>query len=301
MNTTTKALRPKFLVTGASGLSGSIVVDEFIRQNIPVRVLVRDRRKVSKLENPPGVEIFEGDMMDAHSLSGVFDGIEKALMISSANEKMVETQQCFIDAAQQAGLPHLIKYSGFDTGIGFNGQNFIAQVQHAKAEDHLASSRMDWTILRVSQFMQFYLPGTRTGVTLEQNALILPIEDARLAPVDIEDVARIVAGIMTGTGHERKIYEISGPDAMNMREACDIISRVTGRQIEYRHISLEDYINMFEAMGIPEYPKRVISELSRERRKCIDSHIWLDTHRQLNVRPTNFAEFIYKHKSVFEN
>lgn len=301
MSTHSQSIKPIYLVTGASGISGSIVVNEFIKQHIPVRILVRDRKKVAALENRPTVEIHEGDMSDDSTLTGLFDGIEKALLISSSDEKMVETQQSFIDSAKKAGLPHLIKYSGYDTGIGFSGQNFIAQAQHAKAEDHLVDVGINWTILRIAQFMQFYLPGAPTGVTLEKNALILPIEDGKLAPVDIEDVAKICVGVMTSSGHERKIYEISGPDAMTMDEACEIITRVTGRKIDYQRIPLEEYTHILVAMGISEYSKQVITTLSKERRKCIDSHIWTDTHRLLNVRPTNFAEFIYKHKHVFTN
>jgi uncharacterized protein YbjT (DUF2867 family) len=96
------------------------------------------------------------------------------------------------------------------------------------------------------------------------------------------------------------VYEVSGPDAMNMKQACEIISRVTGKKIDYVNISLQEYKDILVSMNVPEFFIRVLTELSKERKKCIESHIWLDTHKLLGIRPTNFAEFIYKNKSVFD-
>ena len=127
MNTPNKKLKASVLVTGVSGLSGSLVIKEFVKQNIPVRALVRNRVKVKEFEGYANVEVYEGDMLIPQTLRAVFHGIEKALMISFSDEKTIDTQQCFIDTAKEAGVPHVIKYSGADSGIGFNSQNFIAQ------------------------------------------------------------------------------------------------------------------------------------------------------------------------------
>jgi uncharacterized protein YbjT (DUF2867 family) len=167
--------KPKTLVTGASGLSGAIIIQEFIKQNLPVRALVRNRQKVKHFEQYPNVDIYEGDMFDAASLKDAFAGIEKVLMISSSDSKMVETQRYFIDCVKEAGVPHLIKYSGADSGVGFNARNFVSQDAHEQVEDYLVDSGLKWTIIRPSQFMQFYLPKKPTGVNLEKNALLLPI------------------------------------------------------------------------------------------------------------------------------
>jgi uncharacterized protein YbjT (DUF2867 family) len=65
-------------------------------------------------------------MLNADTLQTALNGVTKVLMISSAIEKMVETQEAFIDAARNAGVRHIIKFSGAESGIGFNSQNFKA-------------------------------------------------------------------------------------------------------------------------------------------------------------------------------
>jgi uncharacterized protein YbjT (DUF2867 family) len=212
---------------------------------------------------------------------------------------MVKTQQTFIDAAIRAGVRHIIKYSGAESGIGFNAQNFQPTRQHENIEDYLVNAGVAWTLLRPSQFMEVYLPGSPTGINLPQEALVLPIESARLSPVSIEDVAKVCAGLLTQNGHEGKIYEMTGPDALSMSEVCEILTEALGKKIAYQPIPMETYGQLLMNLGIPGEISRHLIDLSRERRKCIGSHVKLDTHQRFNVRPTNFAEFVYRNRPVF--
>lgn len=289
-----------FLITGATGLSGSILIQELIRQQIPVRALVRNRAKGHELEHYPDVEIYEGDMLQPDTLRAALDGVEKAVLISSAFEDMVNTQQMFIDAAVQAGVQHIIKYSGAEAGIGFNAQNFQPTRQHENIEDYLINSGVAWTIVRPSQFMEVYLPGSPTGVDPQRNVLVLPIQAARLVPVSIEDVAKVITKLLVETGHDGKIYEMTGPDALTMPEACAILSEVIGRPITYVNISMEEYQQGLISMGVPADIASHLIDLSKERRKCTTANIRLATHQLFGIRPTNFAQFIYKHASAFQ-
>jgi uncharacterized protein YbjT (DUF2867 family) len=300
MSTTNAAgTRPSILVTGSTGWSGSLVLRALAARNVPVRALVRDPRKARVVAGYPNVEICIGDMLDHESLRDALHGVDRALMISSAADRMVETQESFIAAARATGVRHVIKYSGADSGIGFNSQNFVAERQHQNLEDVLVGSGLEWTILRPCQFMQFYLPGTLTGVDLDERSLTLPIGDAQLAPVDIDDVAEVCVGLLTEDGHEGRIYEMTGPDAMTMADTCAIISRVTGRGFAYQPVSLDEYAAALRAKGLPDVVVQILSEISRERAKCVESHVKLSTHHRFGVRPTNFAEFVYKNLDAF--
>jgi uncharacterized protein YbjT (DUF2867 family) len=291
----------QIMITGASGLSGRIIVDTFIKRNIPLRILVRDKKKVSRFLPYQNLEICVGDLLKPETYKNALTGINKVLLISSAVERMTETQQTFIDVAKANGVPHVIKFSGADSGVGFLSHKFIAQKEHEDIEDYLINSGVNWSIIRPSQFMQMYLPGAPTGVDLSTGTLTLPIKKGKLSPVDIEDVAGICVRLLTENGHENKIYEMTGPDALDMEEACNIISAVLGRRIAYNDIGLDDYETMLLNRGIPKDRVSILTQISKQRMKCIDSHIKLDAHRHFEVRPTNFAEFIYKNIKAFSN
>lgn len=292
-------MKNNILITGITGPSGLRIVQEFIHHKVNVKALVRNRGKAAVFENNPYVTLLDGDMTDMESSLTALAGIDKVLMISSARDDLYKTQTTFTNYAKAAGVKHILKYSGSDSGVGFVGHNFIAQREHQDVETYVVDSGLDWTIVRPSQFMEFYLPGYPTGVTLKENALILPIGKGKLSPVAIDDVAKACFKIMTEDGHEGKIYEMTGPDAFDMNEACEIISAATGLSIVYKSISLNDYALLFEKIGLKGKPVQILLQLSKERAKCTESHIHLGTHRQMKIRPTNFSEFIYRNRYMF--
>src|SRR5262245_51812146 len=100
------------LVAAGSGLAGSAVIREFVRNRRPVRALVRSRASARAWAAFPTVELAEGDMSRPETLTGALSGVERVLLVSSPNEQMVETQTAFIDAAKKAGVRHIVKFSG---------------------------------------------------------------------------------------------------------------------------------------------------------------------------------------------
>ena len=294
-----KQKEAKVLITGASGLSGSIVVNEFLSQNISIRILVRNPDKVKHLKNNDNVDIFVGDLLKPETYSAALQGVDKALLISSAFEDMVSTQKTFIDAARKAGVSHIVKYSGGCSQIGFIARKFLPMIEHEDIEDYLVNSGLKWTIVRPDQFMEYYLPMTPTGVDLKTDSLILPYNNSKVAPVAITDVAKVCVKILMEDGHENRIYDITGPDAIVMEEACAIISEAIKRKITFNDISLADYEKMLSGMGVQGKTLEILMQISKERRKCIDATIRLDTHKLFGVRPTNFAEFMYRNAAAF--
>ena len=142
------------LLTGATGVAGSFIANEFVRHREPVRILVRDRTKATGLEKVPTLEIVEGDMSKPDSLGSALDGIDRALMISGPLMDMVDTQCAFIDACKSAGVQHVIKFSGLDAR---SETTFPFGLMHKEIEEYLEKSGLAWTQLRPTGFMQEYL------------------------------------------------------------------------------------------------------------------------------------------------
>lgn len=283
------------LVTGATGLNGSAIIREFSRQNIPVKALVRDPTKVVAL---PAVEIVAGDMLQPATLQKAFQDVHRVLMISSAREQLMETQKTFIDAAKKAGIPHIVKFSGAESGIGFDANAFRGTRQHEEVERYLENSGLAWTHLRPSQFMQMYLREVRTIISLD--SIILPMGNAALSPVDVEDIAKIAVALLTSDGHEGKSYDITGPEALTMTEVAEHISAVLGRTIKYVHADPEKYKQSIIAAGVPIDLVETLDELFAERRRRLTSKVNLNTHELFNVPPATFREFVLREKAAFE-
>jgi uncharacterized protein YbjT (DUF2867 family) len=292
------------LLTGATGLSGRAILHELARQKQPVRTLVRDLAKASHagIDRLEGIELVEGDMLSPETLEAALEGIERVLMISTGNQQILETQCTFIDSCQRAGVAHIIKFSGAESGIGFDPARFRFTRMHEEIERYLSRSGLAWTNLRPSQFMQVYLREAPTVIA--GGAIYLPFEDIRLSPIDIQDVAiqdvaKIASHLLRYGGHHGENLDMTGPEALTMTNIATRISQAIGKAVRYVPVSPEDRRRRLSANGISADFADALDEQVMERRKHLESRVYLKTHQTFGIQPTSFSAFLQRHIAVF--
>jgi uncharacterized protein YbjT (DUF2867 family) len=283
------------LLTGATGSAGSFIANEFVRQRVPVRILVRDRAKATELEKVPTVEIVEGDMSRQDSLGAALVGVERVLMISSPRMDMVETQRTFIDACKAAGVPHVVKFSGLDSR---SDTTFPFGLMHKAIEEHLEQSGLVWTHLRPTGFMQEYL--REAPSITNEGAFYLALGDARLNPVDLVDVGKVGFLLLRDGGHEGERLAMTGPEALTMVEIADRISHAAGRTVRYVAISPIQRRQALIAHGIPpEFADALDRQVEERLKEGHESQVDLSTHRLFNIKRSTFREFAQRNAKAF--
>jgi len=288
---------PTILVTGAGGQSGSLIVRALAAQHIPVRALVRDQSKAAALHSLAGVTLVEGDMLQKGSLRYALEGIDRAILISSSNDRMVETQCTFIDACKEAHVGHVIKFSGEESQIGYDPQRFKFTREHEQIEDYLEASGLQWTHLRPSQFMQAYL--REAAAIKNKGGLYLPLEAIRMSPVDLRDVAGIAAELLIHGGHHNEALRITGPESLSMADIAAIIARVTGNPVRYVPITIEERSTLLKEAGVQDYFISALAEQASERRRNPQAQVDLSTHERFGITPTRFEDFVQRHAADF--
>jgi uncharacterized protein YbjT (DUF2867 family) len=282
------------LVTGANGLNGSELIRRLSASGVAVRGLVRDRAKAGKLSNLPGVEIVEGDMLHPETLGPALQGVDRAMLISSSSPDMLEVQSGFIAAARKAGVKHVVKLSGIMPELD---SPFRFARMHGEIERRLEASGMAFTHLRAGEFFPAYFRQVRNIAA--RGAIVLPMENARSASIDIGDIARVAAVTLTTPGHEGKIYPLTGPEALTMDEVAQRLSVATGKPIRYINIDPEEARRANLANGMPPYLVDGLFELFAERRKGKESQVAPVIPTIFGFRPTPFAEFAARNAAVF--
>jgi len=286
------------LITGAAGMNGRATVAEFVDAHSPVRALVRSISSAARsgLDQMQGVEVVEGDMTAPGGSEKALAGVERVLMISSAAPDMVDTQCRFIDACRASGVRHIIKFSGAESGIGFDPAKFRFTRMHEEIEGYLEASGLAWTHIRPSQFMQVYLREIPDIVKL--GAIRLPLAGISLSPVHVRDIAKVAYRLLRFGGHEGEKLEMTGPEALTMAEIAERISRAIGRKIVYQPIMASERRSALLASGVPAGFADALDEQVAERLKRPNSKIDLSTHEAFGVRPTTFGEFATEHAAI---
>jgi uncharacterized protein YbjT (DUF2867 family) len=284
------------LLTGATGLAGSFIANEFVRQREPVRILAKNRAKAAGLEKIPTVEVVEGDMSRRSGLGSALDGVDRALMISSPLMDMVETQCTFVDACKAAGVRHVIKFSGLDSR---HDTTFPFGRVHKEIEEYLEKSGLAWTHLRPTGFMQEYLREAQSIV--KDGAIYLALGDVKLNPIDLLDVAKVGFLLLRNGGHEGARLPMTGPEALTMAQVADRISRALGRTVRYVAVSAIERRQALIANGIPPEFAEALDKQVEERLKGGDeSRVDLSTHQLFDVKPATFLEFAQRNAEAFK-
>jgi uncharacterized protein YbjT (DUF2867 family) len=283
------------LIIGGTGLTGSAAVREFVRQGTPARVLVRNRAKGAELGGVAGIEVVHGDLLDPETLGAVVHGVDKVMLISGADDHMVEAQLNMIDAAKAADVHHIVKVSGLGPELD---SPFRFGRMHAEIERYLASSGVPWTFLRPSQFMQVYY---REVPTMQARGVFAqPLGETLLAPVDVDDVAKVAYQVLHSDGNEGEHYELTGPEALHMTEVCAVLSEVIGKPITYMDIDPAVKMDQMIAAGISERFAKDLDDLFALRRAGgPESQPRIETFDRFGIRPTPFAEFAKRSAAIF--
>jgi uncharacterized protein YbjT (DUF2867 family) len=282
------------LVTGATGQHGKALLRLLSQRNIAARALVRDPAKAAAIAALPHVEIVQADMARPETLAAALRGVDRAILISSATPDMLEVQSNFIDAARRHGVRHVVKLSGIAPNLD---SSFRFARMHGEIERRLEASGMAYTQLRPGEFMTVYF--RQVPNITNKGALFLPMEDARIACIDIGDIAEIAAKVLTEPGHENKVYSLTGPEALTMAEVAASLSAATGKPIRYVNVPPEDARKAQLAAGMPPFLADGLFELFAERRKGMEARVWPDSERLLGRPPTSFATFAINNAAAF--
>ena len=282
------------LITGVTGTTGSEVIRRLSARGVSVRGLTRNAAKATALSALPNVEIIEGDMACPETLSTALQDVDRAMLISSSDAAMLEVQSNFIETARKAGVRHVVKLSGIMPELD---SPFRYARMHGEIEKRLEASGMAFTHLRAGEFFTAYF--RRVPLIVAKGELILPMEDARIASIDIGDIAEVAIIVLTDSGHEGKTYPITGPEALNMAEVAERLSVVTGKPIRYINIAPEEAKRINLENGMPPYMADGLFELFAERRKGKESQVSSVIPEIFGWQPTRFDEFAARNATIF--
>src|SRR4029450_4261303 len=175
-----------FLVSGATGTNGREIVLQLANLGIPVKALVRDMAKATPFRGKC-VHVAVGDLNEPATLEEAFEAVDRALVLPANTANQLEQEPTFIDAAKRAGVQHIVKFSALGADNPKSGSRIIRW--HAEAEGYLEASGLAWAHPRPSLFLPNWL-GSAAPIAGE-GALYAPLGEARVAAVDVRDIAAV--------------------------------------------------------------------------------------------------------------
>jgi uncharacterized protein YbjT (DUF2867 family) len=231
------------LVTTA-GKVGSETVRLLRERQLPVRVLVRDPAKAAvKALADAGAEVVAGDLDVPASIDDAMKGVSAVVLVSPA----VPAQELNVVAsAARAGAGHVVKA----TSKASADSPIARRRWQAEIEAALAASGIPHTLLRSNAYMQNIL--ALAPAIARTSSFGSAAGKGRAGLVDARDVAAVAARVAAGpAAHAGKTYWLTGPELVSNYDVAAVLSRLLGRTIAYRELTVEENKDAMIRAGVP--------------------------------------------------
>ncbi|WP_219511802.1 NmrA family NAD(P)-binding protein [Nonomuraea ceibae] len=224
-----------FLVTGATGTVGRLVVEELLRAGHSVRALTRDAAKAGL---PEGVEVVEGDLARPETLAAAFDGVEAAHLINFAGD-------------DYAPLQHGDRIAALAAEAGVKRVTVLGGRADGALEQALAATGMEWTLLHPVEFMSNTLKWWTHSVRSE-GVVREPFGDRLSAMVHERDIAAVAATVLAEGGHGGESLTLTGPAAVTTAEKVRLLGEALGAEIRFVELTEDEARAQWRSFGMGE-------------------------------------------------
>src|SRR5262245_41035598 len=208
-------LKPRILVTGATGKTGRVVVAELRQAGYPVRALVHRQDDRSARLQAQGAEIAVADMSDVERVADALQDVQRAYFCPPFDPYMIQGAVAFAVAAREARLEQIVGLT-----------QWLASPSHPSLMtrqlwlvDRLFSTTpgVAHTIVNPGVFADAYL--AMTGVAALLGVFPWIFGGGRNAPPSNEDIARVAAAaLMDPARHAGRRYRPTGPQLLGAED-----------------------------------------------------------------------------------
>ena len=244
--------KPRILVTGATGKTGTPVVEQLLEKKFPVRAFVHRLDERSQELSKLGAEVVVGDFVDLQSIRNAMRAVKRVYFCyPPQGDRLLEAATNVAIAARDEGIRGLVNMSQISAR---------EQAKSPLAFQHWQSEQvLDWANIGASHIHPTFFAEDLylfTGQTIAaEGKMYLPFGEGRHAPVAAEDIARVAVGILENPDpHAGEHYVITGTKNMRIVEMAEVLSRELGKPIEYVNLPIDQWRKVLvEKAGFPEF------------------------------------------------
>ena len=233
------------LLTGATGLVGSLLLRSLLDSGEQVRCLVRDPRRLGP--NRVRVQITLGELEDPKSLRQAVRGVDTVVHLASSirDQHAASIEELnglatirLLRDAERAGVERFIYFSALCATPSSRTRFFRAKSQ---AEQAVLESEIETLVFAPSIV---YAPGD-PWLTLLGRMMYLPWMPiagegrTRFQPIWAEDVVSCVTAVLSPERQNgKRRLELAGPDVLTYEEIVELALEADGRRRPVVHLPL---------------------------------------------------------------
>lgn len=243
-----------YLITGATGHTGTVAAETLLSAGKKVRLFVRDAAKASRLA-ARGAEIAVGDLADPAALGQAARGAEGVFLLSPpdlrAKDFLAERKaltQAQVNALAKEKVPHVVLLSSLGAEHAA-GTGPIVSTHNA--EEQLRAAGLSATFVRAG----FFIENWASVIPVAQKDGVLPsfIPGDLAAPmVDTRDIGKTLAEALLEGPRGTRVIELGGPQDVTPRQVAAALGKILGKNVALVEPPLDAVVPTFTSFGMSE-------------------------------------------------
>lgn len=253
-----------------------------------------------------GADTVIGDLTQPADVATALDSVQRMFFSMSLAPSYLEASATVATVARAVGgLDALVAISQLT--VSQMDALSMSESRHQRLE-WLSEQVLNWSGLpvvhvRPTVFLDGPLFTTLTARSIAGSGTIrLPFGTGRTSPITTDDVARVVAAILTGPGpYIGRVVELTGPRSQDMHGVAEEYARALSRPVAYVDVPWETWAGqVLSRAGLGSYVDEQIAAMARLHRENRYDRVTA-TVEEITGRPAeSVEEFVARHSDLFD-
>lgn len=275
------------LVTGATGNTGSALVDYLTAQGVNVRAA--SRSGLNPTTRDISIPEVTFDWFDESTHSSVLQDVERMYLVPPPGVlDPVPVMMPFLEKALRSGVRRTVLLSA---AVIHPGDAGLGQIHEA-----LPELFPEWTVLRPSWFMQNFAGQHPHAYTIREEGVIRTATgDGRVGFIDAHDIARTAAHALLAESSLNRDLLLTGPETLSYDDIARIISLHRTPAIRHQHVSVEQLQQLHIDSGLPSDFAAMLAYADQLIADGMENQTSNEVKAVTGMPPASFADFAASH------
>ncbi|AVZ40814.1 MULTISPECIES: NAD(P)H-binding protein [unclassified Dietzia] len=248
-----------YLVTGAAGKLGALVVDALLDRGVTPGDVVATARDTGRLSAVAarGVVTRRLDYDDPNSVDAALEGVDRVLLVSSS---MVGQRTAQHRTVIEAAARHDVELLAYTSILRADSSSLSLATEHLQTERILADAGVPHVLLRNGWYLENYTDQARTQV---EQGVFGAAGSGRISAAARADYAEAAAVALLADDSAGTVYELAGDSAFTMADYAAALSERAGRDVTYTDLPRDEYTALLVSAGVPAPFAEILADTDR--------------------------------------
>ncbi len=270
---------PRVLIIGASGTTGSRLVQQLLARGIAVTAGSRTA------DGPEGARSVRFEWYDSGTYDDALAGADCVYLIPPSRDAEPQAVMLpFLDRARARGVRRAVLLSSSVVPQGGPGPGLVQQA--------LAETFAERAVLRPSWMMQNVTGDHPHARSIRaRRMLTTATDDGRVAFVDAGDIARVARQALIAPAALNTDLILTGPETLSYDDVAHILSAASGQTITHVKVTVAEMRAFYQAGGLPAASAEFLASLDQAIASGIENRTTDAVEQITGAAPRSFRAF----------